>query len=60
MEKNDFRTIDESTRFLMRKRAILLLKSGKKQYEVADIMGVKKETICAWNIFYTKTEGLMP
>jgi len=52
MEKNDFRTIDESIRFLMRKRAILLLKSGKKQYEVADIMGVQKETICAWNILY--------
>jgi len=52
MEKNDFRTIDESIRFLMRKRAILLLKSDKKQYEVEDIMGVKKETICAWNILY--------
>lgn len=46
MKKNDFRTISESARFLIRKRAILLLQSGKKQYEVAEIIQVKRETIC--------------
>jgi len=54
MKKNDFRTISESARFLIRKRAILLLQSGKKQYEVAEIIGVKKETICVWNILFKK------
>ena len=52
MEKEDFRTVDESTRFLIRKRAIQLCLSGKKQYEVAQIIGVKKETICQWNKLY--------
>jgi len=54
MEKNDFRTVSESARFLIRKRSILLLQSGRKQYEVAEIIGVKKETICGWNISYKK------
>lgn len=54
MEKNDFRTVSESARFLIRKRAILLLQSGRKQYEVAEIIGVKKETICVWNILYKR------
>jgi len=54
MEKNDFRTVSESARFLIRKRAIQLCLSGKKQYEVAEIMGVKKETICQWNLLYKK------
>jgi len=52
MGKNDFRTISESARFLNRKRAILLLQSWRKQYEVAEIIGVKKETIFVWNILY--------
>jgi transposase len=52
MEKEDFRTVDESTRFLIRKRAIQLCLSGKKQYEVAQIIGVKKETVCQWNKLY--------
>jgi hypothetical protein len=46
MDKEDFRTVSESTRFLIRKRAIQLCLSGKKQYVVAQIIGVKKETIC--------------
>jgi transposase len=54
MDKVDFRTVGESTRFLIRKRAIQLCLSGKKQYEVAQIIGVKKETICQWNKLYKK------
>jgi len=52
--KNDFSTVSESARFLIRKRAILLLQPGKKQYEVAEIIGVKKKTICVWYILFKK------
>jgi transposase len=54
MDKEDFRKVGESTRFLLRKRAIQLCLSGKKQYEVAQLIGVKKETICQWNKLYKK------
>ncbi|WP_434977877.1 IS630 family transposase [Daejeonia sp. YH14] len=57
MEKEDFRRMPEPERFGLRKRAIALLKSGKKQYEVAAIIGTKKETICKWHNLY-KTKGL--
>ncbi|MFV0391599.1 MAG: helix-turn-helix domain-containing protein [Paludibacteraceae bacterium] len=48
MEKIDFRTLDESTRFVFRKRSIELIKSGKKKGEVALLVGVKPGTISSW------------
>lgn len=57
MEKVDFRTLDESTRFTYRKRAIRLIESGRKKYEVAEIIGVKAGTISEWWKLY-KANGL--
>lgn len=48
MEKEDFRTVTEATRYSIRKRAIRLINSGKKKSEVAQIFGVKKGTISEW------------
>ncbi|MFV0390282.1 MAG: helix-turn-helix domain-containing protein, partial [Paludibacteraceae bacterium] len=48
MEKIDFRTLDESTRFVFRKRSIELIKSGKKKGEVALLVGVKPGTVSSW------------
>jgi len=52
MEKIDFRTISESAIFLIRKRAILLLQYGKKQFEVAKIIGVKEENKYKITVFH--------
>lgn len=57
MEKIDFRTLDESTRLVFRKRAIELIKSGKKKGEVSQIIGVKPGSISAWWKSYQQ-EGL--
>jgi transposase len=48
MEKQDFRTIPESARAVIRENAIRLIKSGKKKKEVAIIYGVKAGTITDW------------
>jgi len=48
MEKLDFRTVSEVTRLAFRKRAIILIRSGKKKGEVAGIIGVQPGTISAW------------
>ena len=48
MEREDFRTIAESSRCTIRKRAIRLINSGKKKNEVAKIFGVKNGTISEW------------
>ena len=48
MEKQDFRTVDEFTRYNMRKRAIQLINGGKKKGEVALLFGVKNGTITDW------------
>ncbi len=48
MEKIDSRTLSSSERFKFRKRAIALVKSGKKQKEVAQIFGVRTNTISDW------------
>jgi transposase len=48
MEREDFRTITETSRFTIRKRAIQLIKSGKKKSEVATLFGVKNGTITDW------------
>ena len=48
MRKIDFRRLDEPTRYVFRKRAVDLIKSGKKKGEVAQIIGVKSGTISNW------------
>lgn len=48
MEKTDFRTLSESSRLEFRKRAIQLIRSGKKKGEVADIIGIKAGTLSQW------------
>ena len=44
MEKLDFRKLSSQERLIYRKRAISLIKSGKKNYEVAAIFGVRPKT----------------
>ncbi len=48
MEKEDFRTVKESSRQTIRKRAIKLINNGKKKGEVAILFGVKAGTISDW------------
>lgn len=48
MEKVDLRSQTEEVRLAFRKRAIQLLKSGKKKKEVALILGVDANTITHW------------
>jgi transposase len=49
MEKEDFRTISETTRLNLRKKAIRLVLSKKyKKSEVAHMLGVRPATITEW------------
>ena len=48
MEKMDFRTLASEERFHFRKRAILAIKSGKKQKEIALLYGVRTATVSHW------------
>ena len=48
MEKMDFRTLSSDERYRFRKRAISLLQSGRKQKEVAELFGVRNNTVCTW------------
>lgn len=48
MEKVDFRTLSSNERYQFRKRAILLVNSGKKQKEVSLFYGVRTATVCDW------------
>ncbi len=57
MENTDLRTIDENVRYELRKRAIALLKSGKKKYEIAQLLSVNKNTITNWSKSYSE-EGV--
>lgn len=54
MEKIDFRTVDESSRYTLRKRAIRLIESGKKKKDVAELFGVKAGTISEWWKLYSE------
>jgi len=45
MEKEDFRTVDDATRSSYRKRAISLIKQGKKKGEIAVMFCVNKNTV---------------
>jgi len=57
MGKMDFRTLSSDERFSFRKRAITLVKSGKKQKEIAEIFGVRTNTISDWIKDY-KQQGI--
>lgn len=48
MEKTDFRKLTSSARYQFRKRAVTLVKSGKKQKEVASLFGIRTATVSSW------------
>lgn len=48
MEKEDFRTVDDTIRSSYRKKAIALIKTGVKKGAVADLFGVNKNTVSNW------------
>jgi len=56
MEKTDARKLSLENLELLRHQAIRLLRQGRKQVEVADILGVRAATISNWNHLY-KTSG---
>jgi DNA-binding NarL/FixJ family response regulator len=45
MGKMDFIKLSSSERYRFRKRAVTLLKSGKKQKEIAALYGVRTATV---------------
>jgi transposase len=57
MENMDFRKLSGNERYIIRRRAIILIKSGKKKKEVALIFGVRANTVTDWVKSY-KTSGL--
>lgn len=57
MEKEDFRTLDDSIRISYRKRAIALIKKGVKKGEIAILFGVNKNTVSNWVKHYNTTGG---
>ncbi|QTY27740.1 IS630 family transposase [Flavobacterium sp. CS20] len=56
MEKTDFRKLTSSERYQFRKRAVTLVKSGKKQKEIASLFGVRPATVSSWMKSY-KLDG---
>jgi transposase len=56
MEKEDFRTVTESARIVIRKKAIRLILEGVKKSDVAKMFGVKNGTITDW-VKRHKSEG---
>ncbi len=48
MDKVDYRSLPETERFVMRKMAISLIKSGKKKKDVAQLLGVRPTSISEW------------
>ena len=48
MKKMDFRTLTSAERYVFRKRAISMIKSGLKQKEVAEIFGIRTNTVSDW------------
>jgi transposase len=52
MEKMDFRKLSNNERFIIRKRAIGLIKAGKKQIFIAELFGVRTATVCDWVKLY--------
>lgn len=58
MEKEDFRTVTEQARVVIRRKAIKLILSGVKKKEVAQLFGVKSGTISDWYKSY-KSNGFI-
>ncbi len=56
MEKQDFRTVEDSIRDNIRKRAIVLVEQGEKKKDVANIFGVSANSITNWIKCY-KAQG---
>ena len=52
MEKQDSRSISSFERTAMRKTAVRLLKKGMKRKEVAEVLGVRPNTITEWSKRY--------
>jgi len=57
MEKMDFRKLSNQERYTIRKRAVSLIRSGKKQVFVAELFGVRIATVNDWIKSYKK-DGL--
>lgn len=57
MEKEDFRSVDDSIRISYRKKAIGLIQKGKKKGEIAILFGVDKNTVTNWCKLYQETGG---
>lgn len=57
MEKEDFRKVEDSIRMSYRKKAIGLIKKGKKKGEIAILFGVDKNTVTNWCKLYQETGG---
>lgn len=55
MEKEDFRTLEDTVRSSYRKKAITLIKKGVKKGEIAILFGVNKNTISNWCKHYETT-----
>ena len=55
MEKEDFRTIDDTIRSSYRKKAIAMIKKGFKKGDVAILFGVNKNTVSNWVKHYNET-----
>jgi len=52
MEKQDFRSVGDGVRDVIRKRALSLIKRGKKKKDVAAIFGVSANSITNWLKLY--------
>lgn len=48
MDKVDYRSLPEIERFIMRKMAMSLIRSGKKKKDVAQLLGVRPTSISEW------------
>lgn len=48
MEKTDFRTLSIEERYQFKKRAIALIKSGKKQKDIVELYGIRPNTVSLW------------
>jgi transposase len=57
MEKEDFRTIDDTVRSSYRKKGIALINKGMKKGDVAILFGVNKNTVSNWVKHYNATGG---
>lgn len=55
MEKEDFRTIDDTIRSSYRKKALALIKKGVKKGDIAILFGVNKNTVSNWCKQYNAT-----